>query len=184
MWQNARAEMAKSTYTFRAGPSQQASALVTSEVTVFGSFARTNLARRLAAGTRDPRINLGILAVALCGLGVIAGSITSQAETSAMPERVRGFFCNAKDDSLNFLVAQAGGENEEMAANAVNKSLGKFSCAYYTPADAIYTGEHTVIRDGLVFKLHSFVFLPEKVERWSGTVFGSLQQAPNAKHDV
>ena len=71
-----------------------------------------------------------------------------------------------------------------MAANAVNKSLGKFSCAYYTPADAIYTGEHTVIRDGLVFKLHSFVFLPEKVERWSGTVFGSLQQAPNAKHDV
>ena len=51
-------------------------------------------------------------------------------------------------------------------------------------ADAIYTGEHTVIRDGLVFKLHSFMFLPEKVERWSGTVFGSLQQAPNAKHDV
>ena len=101
-----------------------------------------------------------------------------------MPERVRGFFCNAKDDSLNFLIAQAGGENEEMAANAVNKSLGKFSCAYFTPADAIYTGEHTIIRDGIVFKLHSFMFLPEKVERWSGTVFGSLQPSPNAKHDV
>jgi hypothetical protein len=40
------------------------------------------------------------------------------------------------------------------------------------------------MRDGLVFKLHSFMFLPERVERWSGTVFGSLQQPPNAKHDV
>jgi hypothetical protein len=96
---------------------------------VFGSILRTNLARRLAAGTRDPRINLGILGIALCGLGVLAGAVTSHAETSAMPERVRGFFCNAKDDSL-------------------------------------------------------FMFRPEKVERWSGTVFGSLQQPPNAKHDV
>ena len=71
-----------------------------------------------------------------------------------------------------------------MAANAVNKAIAKFSCAYYLPADAIYTGEHTVMRDGLVFKLHSYVFLPEKVERWSGSVLGSLQQSPNAKHDV
>ena len=151
---------------------------------MFGIFTRPNLARRLAALTNDPTIKLGILAFALCGLGVSAGTVTSHAETSAMPERVRGFFCNAKDDSLNFLAAQAGGENEEMAANAVNKSLGKFSCAYYTPADAIYTGEYTVMRDGIVYKLHSFMFLPEKVERWSGTVFGSLQQPPDAKHDV
>jgi len=43
---------------------------------------------------------------------------------------------------------------------------------------------HTVMHDGLVFKLHSYLFLPEKVERWSGSVFGSLQQSPNAKHDV
>jgi hypothetical protein len=153
------------------------------EVTVFGSFARTALARRLAA-IRAPRNCLGIFGLALCGLGILAGAVTSNAETSAMPERVRGFFCNAKDDSLNFLAAQAAGENEEMAANAVNKKLGKFSCAYFTPADAIYTGEHTVIRDGIVYKLHSFMFLPEKVERWSGTVFGSLQQPPDAKHDV
>jgi hypothetical protein len=27
----------------------------------------------------------------------------------------------------------------------------------------------------LVFKLESFVVLPEKVERWRGTVLGSLQ---------
>jgi hypothetical protein len=113
-----------------------------------------------------------------------AGASGTSADTSTAPERVRGFFCNAKDDSLNFLVAQAGGENEEMAANAVNKSLRAFSCAYYLPVDAIYTGEHTVIRDGLVFKLHSFIFLPERVERWSGSVFGSLQQPTNAKHDV
>jgi hypothetical protein len=28
---------------------------------------------------------------------------------------------------------------------------------------------------GLVFKVQSYVFLPEKVERWTGAVFGSLQ---------
>jgi hypothetical protein len=159
-------------------------ALVTLEVTVFGSFALTILARRRDPQARYPLYTFGILGLALCGLGVVFGAATTRAETSTMPERVRGFFCNAKDDSLNFLIAQAGGENEEMAANAVNKSLGKFSCAYFTPADAIYTGEHTIIRDGIVFKLHSFMFLPEKVERWSGTVFGSLQPSPNAKHDV
>lgn len=90
-------------------------------------------------------------------------------------ERVRGFFCNAKDDSVAFLVAQAKGENEEMAAYAVNKRIAKFSCAYYLPANAIHTGEQTVMEDGLVFKLQKYLFLPEKVERWSGTVFGSLQ---------
>jgi hypothetical protein len=28
---------------------------------------------------------------------------------------------------------------------------------------------------GLVFKVQSFIFLPEKVERWTGTYFGALQ---------
>jgi len=120
---------------------------------------------------------------------LIAGSLTlaaagSNATTMAQPERVRGFFCNQKVDSINFLMYQAQGENEEMAANAVNKDLAKFSCAYYLPANAIYSGEHTVMQDGLVFKLHSYVFLPEKVERWSGSVLGSLQQPVDAKHDV
>ena len=159
-------------------------ALVTLEVTVIGSFARKALTRRRDTASRYTRFTFGCWALALCGLGVVAGTATTRAEMSPLPERVRGFFCDAKDDSLNFLLAQAGGENEEMAANAVNKSIGKSSCAYFTPADAVYTGEHTIIRDGIVFKLHSFMFLPEKVERWSGTVFGSLQPSPNAKHDV
>jgi hypothetical protein len=123
-------------------------------------------------------------AVCLAFIGALAGAAGSNAETVPAPERVRGFFCNEKTDSINFLVNQAMGENEEMAANAVNKSIAKFSCAYYLPVEAIYTGEHTIMRDGLVFKLHSYLFLPEKVERWSGSVLGSLQQSPNAKHDV
>jgi hypothetical protein len=124
------------------------------------------------------------LALLLAAVGAGAPLTTTSAESAASPQRVRGFFCNAKADSLNFLLTQAGGENEEMAANAVNKKLGKFSCAYYLPVDAIYTGEHTVIQDGLVYKLHSYVFLPERVERWTGSTIGSLQQSPNAKHDV
>jgi hypothetical protein len=111
-----------------------------------------------------------------------AGALPVNADTSI--ERVRGFFCNAKDDSVAFLVMQAKGENEEMAANAVNKRIAKFSCAYYLPANAIHTGERTVIEDGLVFKLQSYLFLPEKVERWSGTVFGSLQTTNASKADI
>lgn len=98
-------------------------------------------------------------------------------------ERVRGFFCNAKQDQVAFLTMQAEGENEEMAANAVNKSIAKASCAYYLPATAIPTGEHTVMDRGLVFKLESYIFLPEKVERWRGTVLGSLQ-ATAQKQDI
>lgn len=99
-------------------------------------------------------------------------------------ERVRGFFCNGKSDQVAFLALLAKGENEEMAANAVNKSIGKFSCAYYTPATAVHTGEQTVIDQGLVFKLQSYRFLPEKVERWSGAVFGSMQGAGASKADI
>ena len=106
--------------------------------------------------------------------GVLTGAPASNAETVPMSERVRGFFCNEKTDSIDFLMNQAQGQNEEIAANSVNKAIAKFSCAYYLPADAIYTGEHTVMRDGLVFKLHSYVFLPEKVERWSGSVLGLI----------
>lgn len=98
-------------------------------------------------------------------------------------ERVRGFFCDAKQDQVAFLTKQAEGENEEMAANAVNKGIAKMSCAYYLPATAIPTGEHTVMDRGLVFKLESYVFLPEKVERWRGTVLGSLQAAAQ-KQDI
>lgn len=99
-------------------------------------------------------------------------------------ERVRGYFCNAKSDSVAFLVEQAKGENEVMAANAVNKRIAKFSCAYYLPADAIHTDEQTVMEDGLVFKLQKYLFLPEKVERWSGSVFGSLATDGPSQADI
>lgn len=138
-------------------------------------------ARRSA---RAPQRVSAALALLLCALGAGIPASETSADPAAAPERVRGFFCDAKADSVDFLRTQAGGENEEMAANAVNKRLGKFSCAYYLPADAIYTGEHTIIQDGIVYKLHSFLFLPERVERWSGSAFGSLQESPNSKHDV
>lgn len=131
-----------------------------------------------------PQCVLAILTLLLSALGAGIPAGTIAAEPAAAPERVRGFFCNARADSVDFLRTQAGGENEEMAANAVNKRLGKFSCAYYLPADAIYTGEHTIIQDGIVYKLQSYLFLPERVERWSGSAFGSLQESPSAKHDV
>ncbi|HEX2840184.1 hypothetical protein [Hyphomicrobium sp.] len=90
-------------------------------------------------------------------------------------ERVRGYFCNAEADQIAFLNFKARGETEIMAANAVNKQIAKMSCAPYLPAMAIPGKEQTVMKDGLVYKLQSFTFLPEKVERWSGTVLGSLQ---------
>lgn len=124
------------------------------------------------------------LSLAVCVLAVGLASGRSNADPAPAPERVRGFFCNAKSHSIDFLREQASGENEEIAANAVNKRLKAFSCAYYLPANAIYTGEHTVIQDGLVYKLHSYLFLPERVERWSGSTIGSLQPSPSAKHDV
>lgn len=144
----------------------------------------TGLVVLLHRAWREAQSNIAAIALGFAGIGMLAAAPVSTAEPVPSPERVRGFFCNEKTDSINFLMYQAKGENEEMAANAVNKEIAKASCAYYLPADAIYTGEHTVMRDGLVFKLHSYVFLPEKVERWSGSVLGSLQQSPYAKHDA
>jgi hypothetical protein len=122
--------------------------------------------------------------LALAALAVAVYAAPPSANADQAKERVKGYFCNEKTDSVAFLMEQARGENEIMAANAVNKAIAKFSCAYYLPADAIHTGEHTVMRDGLVFKLQSYVFLPEKVERWSGSVLGSLAPGRNVKHDV
>jgi hypothetical protein len=127
------------------------------------------------------RICLRLL-VRLAAVGAFA--LAPVANAGPNVERVRGFFCNAKTDQVAFLTLKAKGENEEMAANAVNKSLAKFSCAYYIPATAIHTGEQTVIEGGLVFKLQSYLFLPEKVERWTGTAFGSLQTEGPARADI
>jgi hypothetical protein len=118
-------------------------------------------------------------------VAVAAGFVLlSSASADPAVEKVRGFFCNAKADQLAFLTLQAKGENEEIAANAVNKSIAKFSCAYYIPATAVHTGDHTVIDGGLVFKLQSYMFLPEKVERWSGSVLGAMPQEDTAAHDI
>lgn len=94
---------------------------------------------------------------------------------SEQVEKVRGYFCDAQVDQIAFLNFKARGENEIMAANAVNKGAAKMSCAPYLPVMAIPGKEQTIMKDGLVYKLQSFTFLPEKVERWSGTVLGSLQ---------
>ncbi len=37
--------------------------------------------------------------------------------------------------------------------------------------------DETVLNNGVVYKVQSFIFLPEKVERWTGSYFGSLQPA-------
>ncbi|MEI9902436.1 MAG: hypothetical protein WDN31_22775 [Hyphomicrobium sp.] len=116
--------------------------------------------------------------IAILILACVAHSATAQTE------RVRGFFCEAKSDSVAFLTYQAQGANEEIAANSVNKSIAKFSCAYYLPANAVYTGDHTVFDHGMVYKLQSYVFLPEKIERWTGSVLGSLQPSSHDKQDV
>jgi hypothetical protein len=117
----------------------------------------------------------GIACVTLATSFVASGSARSDS-----PERVAGYFCGAKSEQVAYLRRLAAGDNEEIAANVVNKSVGRQTCAYFLPADAIPSKDQTVINDGLVFKVQSFVFLPEKVERWTGTYFGSLQ--PSAKY--
>lgn len=99
----------------------------------------------------------------------------SIAALSDAPTRVRGYFCGAKSAQVAYLQRLAAGDSEEIAANVVNKSAGKQTCAYFLPASAILTKDQTVIDGGMVFKVQSFIFLPEKVERWTGTFFGSLQ---------
>ena len=94
---------------------------------------------------------------------------------SDQPERVSGYFCGAKKEQIAFLQRKAAGDSEEIAANVVNKGAGRQTCAFFLPAKAVFSRDQTVMDNGLVFKVQSFVFLPEKVERWTGTVFGSMQ---------
>ena len=93
------------------------------------------------------------------------------------PVRVSGYFCGAKKDQVAFLERAAAGDTGEIAANTVNKAVGKQTCAFFLPAQAIAADDQTVISDGIVYKVQSYVFLPEKVERWTGTYFGSMQSA-------
>lgn len=94
--------------------------------------------------------------------------------TASDQVRVGGYFCDTRQDQVAFLSLRASGENEIMAANTVNKSAGKQTCAPYMSVEVIPGSEKTMIDNGLVFKLQSFTFLPEKAEKWSGTFFGSL----------
>lgn len=107
---------------------------------------------------------------------IIAGFLIA-AHAGEPPVKVEGYFCDAKADQLAFLSKKAEGENEIMASNAVNKALGRASCMPYIVADAVPTSEQTVMDNGLVYVLRSYKFLPEDVERWHGTVMGSLQQS-------
>ena len=86
---------------------------------------------------RETQSNIAVIGLCLAAIGMLIAPPVSTAEPVPLPERVRGFFCNEKTDSINFLMYQAKGENEEMAANAVNKEIAKASCAYYLPADAL-----------------------------------------------
>ncbi|MBS0252976.1 MAG: hypothetical protein JSR78_18110 [Proteobacteria bacterium] len=113
-----------------------------------------------------PRIALLLSSVALCD--------TSPARSDD-PVRVSGYFCGQKHEQVAFLQREAAGDSGEIAANEVNKVAGKQTCAYFLPANAVPVKDETVINNGLVYKVQSFVFLPEKVERWTGTYFGSMQ---------
>ncbi len=144
----------------------------------------TGLVVLLRRAWREIQSNIAAIALGLAALGMLVAAPSRPRNPCRRQSACAASSATRNPNSINFLMYQAKGENEEMAANAVNKEIAKASCAYYLPADAIYTGEHTVMRDGLVFKLHSYVFLPEQVERWSGSVLGSLQQSPYAKHDV
>ncbi len=113
-----------------------------------------------------PRIALLLTSVALC---------SSAPARSDDPVRVSGYFCGAKHEQVAFLQREAEGDAEEIAANVVNKVVGKQTCAFFLPANAIPVKDETVLSNGLVYKVQSFIFLPEKVERWTGTYFGSMQ---------
>jgi hypothetical protein len=104
-----------------------------------------------------------------------ASMCLAAAASSDEPVRVSGYFCGAKHEQVAFLQREAAGDTEEIAANAVNKVVGRQTCAFFLPAHAIPVKDETVMNDGVVYKMQSFIFLPEKVERWTGTYFGSMQ---------
>lgn len=112
---------------------------------------------------------------ALAALVILAVPVSAIAADEAV-ERTKGYFCDSRSDLIAFLSKLAEGETDIMAANAVNKAAGVQSCAYYISVAVIPTGEKTVMESGLVFATQGYIFLPERIERWSGTLFGSLQQ--------
>jgi hypothetical protein len=118
-----------------------------------------------------PLPNSTLIAILLSSASIGLAGIANSDE----PVRVSGYFCGEKHDQVAFLQREAAGDSEEIAANAVNKVVGKQTCAYFLPAHAIPVKDETVMNNGVVYKMQSFIFLPEKVERWTGTYFGSMQ---------
>jgi len=117
---------------------------------------------------------------------VLAAAVTvaATAAHSDQSERVSGYFCGAMKEQISFLQQTASGQSEEIAANEVNKVIGRQTCAFFLPANAIPMSDKTVMNDGLVYKMQSFLFLPEKVERWTGTYFGSMQAPPKTVSEL
>lgn len=102
---------------------------------------------------------------------ILAAAHTANASDAV---RVGGYFCDTRQDQIAFLTMRASGENEIMSADTVNKTAGRQTCAPYMSVEVIPGSEKTMIDNGLVFKMQSFTFLPEKSEKWAGTFFGSL----------
>jgi hypothetical protein len=108
-------------------------------------------------------------------LAAAFGFSAAGAARSDAPVRVSGYFCGAKSEQVAFLAREGAGDSEEIAANTVNKAAGKQTCAYFLPAYAIPANDETAMKDGSVYKVQSYIFLPEKVERWTGSYFGAFQ---------
>lgn len=121
-------------------------------------------------------LTLSISAIGLCA---------ATASSAGQAQRVAGYLCNSKADQIAFLTRQAAGENEIMAADAINKSRGMMTCAPYMSVTAIPTGDHTVMDRGIVFSVQSYLTLPERMERWAGKTFGVLQNTTKQRlHDI
>jgi hypothetical protein len=116
---------------------------------------------------------------ALCLLAAFL-IVTITTARAGEPEVVRGYFCESEADQISYLQYRAVGETAVMAANAVNKVAGKQSCAPYLPTMAVKKATKTVFRAGVAYQMESYVFMPENVERWTGTLIGSLRGLPEA----
>jgi hypothetical protein len=97
-------------------------------------------------------------------------------------QKVTGYFCEKPGDLETFLTLKAKGENSLMAANAVNKLVGKQTCAPWN-INAVAGKARTAMRDGLVFNTQAFTF-PDEVERYTGSVIGNISQQAQREQDI
>lgn len=119
--------------------------------------------------------------IALSILAIAALAPTALADESTI--RIGGYLCDAKQEQVAFLERRASGDNDIMAAEAVNKAAGRAACADYIAVEVIPDGEFVVVSNGMVFKTHRLVLLPERAERWFGSMTSSLEQYAD-KQDI